>query len=221
MSRLSNLCLALLLFALSLVIFYWANAYVTKQIITGVAQWVDLKDYYWAVFILLVLVALCYMAYEESEWSKTVTISLFVATVLAFAAMSMETILPPLSRWTANFINTSSTESIKLVGIPLVIGAGLMLFWFRLRWKSLYGWTEVLFACFIAWYQLPNLRLSDKEVMSAEGLSKYALPLVSASIYLIVRGLDNVHKGRTENREWADKFEKIFDKVRDIANTKL
>lgn len=76
-----------------------------------------------------------------------------------------------------------------LLAEVFVIVAGILLFWFRLRHRSFYGLTEALVGLSIAAQKVhqqgfQNLPRTD-----------VALVLLTASVYLFVRGLDNVHQG--------------------------
>lgn len=72
----------------------------------------------------------------------------------------------------------------------LVLAFGSMLFYFRLRLRSVYGATEALVGIFIGMQRL----LGSSTNPTGLNLDLF-LPLLTASVYLVVRGFDNVHKG--------------------------
>jgi hypothetical protein len=88
-----------------------------------------------------------------------------------------------------------STLSWRAVAASLlVLATGSLLFYFRLHYRSLYGATEALVGVLVAM----------QRVLSTPGGSPRLdvdlfLPLLTASIYLVVRGFDNVHQGLTKD----------------------
>ncbi|WP_386071336.1 hypothetical protein ACFJIW_12075 [Tahibacter sp. UC22_41] len=76
-----------------------------------------------------------------------------------------------------------------VVGV-ITLYFGGMLFLFRLRRRGIYGLTEVLSGVLIAGYRF----------VSDGGMSDPALFLVilTAGVYLVVRGIDNIHQGLTK-----------------------
>lgn len=90
------------------------------------------------------------------------------------------------AEWRATLLTGSAELAI------LIIAA--LLFRFRLRWRACYGVTEALVGLLIAPQKLHNL-----------GGTSLMLALLTASVYLVVRGFDNVHQGLTkEPRDaWA------------------
>jgi hypothetical protein len=70
---------------------------------------------------------------------------------------------------------------------------GTMLFWFRLRHRSAYGITEALVGLYIAAQKVQQLSQAAGQT-KPPGVD-LAFALLTASVYLVVRGLDNVHQG--------------------------
>jgi hypothetical protein len=68
------------------------------------------------------------------------------------------------------------------------------LFYFRLRVRSVYGLTEVVVGIGMACSKLCPFGLQES-VANSIGNRSFLVPMLTASIYLIVRGLDNVHQG--------------------------
>jgi hypothetical protein len=157
--------------------------------------------------------------YSKSGFLKTVAYVFLVFPLAPFVA-TLVWALPHIAHALTYLIVQSTNQSIKGVGIIVVVILGIACFIFRLRWQWLYGLTEIVFAGCVAWIQLPSLRLNDSSI-TPHKISEFALPLVSASIYLIVRGLDNMHKGRTENRKWADYVANILRPLRDRMRLRL
>jgi hypothetical protein len=72
--------------------------------------------------------------------------------------------------------------------IPVVMGS--MLFYFRLRYRSVYGLSEALVGVFVSVYRMSN-RSTDADSISPD----FVLAILTASVYLVVRGFDNIHQG--------------------------
>lgn len=74
------------------------------------------------------------------------------------------------------------------VAITAVVALGFFIF--RLRFRVMYGASEALAGLSIAWYQASN--------HASTGLpssSEFYIAILTAGIYLVVRGLDNMHQG--------------------------
>jgi hypothetical protein len=78
----------------------------------------------------------------------------------------------------------------SLVVAVLVMATGLVLFWFRLVARACYGAVEVLVGIYVAASQVqqvaPGVPVTQTSVL---------LALLTAGVYLVVRGLDNIHQG--------------------------
>jgi hypothetical protein len=74
------------------------------------------------------------------------------------------------------------------------LGVGAVLFFVRLRYRSIYGLTEVSAGMFIAAF-----RFSVMESVSALADPNVLIFLLTAGVYLVVRGLDNIHQGLTKD----------------------
>ena len=89
-----------------------------------------------------------------------------------------------------------SPKITKEWSIPIVLGitvsVGFFLFYFRLRARSIYGLTEAIVGLAIA--------MQKTSIENSEELTKssFYLAILTASIYLFVRGLDNIHQGMTK-----------------------
>ena len=77
------------------------------------------------------------------------------------------------------------------IGATLILGAGLFLF--RLKLRAIYGVTEATVGLAVAAH-----RVSIESSAAAQDPAFY-LALLTAGVYLVVRGLDNVHQGFTKD----------------------
>jgi len=73
----------------------------------------------------------------------------------------------------------------------LVLGA--VLFYVRLKVRAVYGVIEVAVGVLVA---VVNVIDSPPKVLPTD--PSFVLPMLTASVYLVVRGLDNVHQGSEE-----------------------
>lgn len=92
-----------------------------------------------------------------------------------------------LLRW------ASVTTSRKLLGMSGLFSVGLAFYWLRSRHRLFYAWTEITFAITGMWLGLESASTS-------RGAS---LSLAMGSVYLLVRGFDNVAVGRKQD---ADRY---------------
>jgi hypothetical protein len=85
-----------------------------------------------------------------------------------------------------------SREWAIILAVVLTIILGFSLFFFRLKFRSIYGFTEALV----------GLGVAVQKVSSENSLeitnSSFYLAILTASVYLFVRGLDNIHQGLTK-----------------------
>ena len=81
---------------------------------------------------------------------------------------------------------------VIFVGI-LVLLTGIILFLFRLKARFFFGLSEVLFGFLVALWKIPEN--SDPITWNLD----IVFVMLTASIFLIVRGLDNMHAGLTSS----------------------
>lgn len=94
-----------------------------------------------------------------------------------------------LLRWLQGGTFRPGTGSAAVVAILAGL-AGLTLFWFRLRMRALYGLSEVAAGLSIAAW-----RGFNQAGAGVPGSAEFYVAILTASIYLVVRGLDNVYQG--------------------------
>ncbi|WP_454909268.1 hypothetical protein [Variovorax gossypii] len=95
-------------------------------------------------------------------------------------------------RLTYEWLSDPATNKVQASWLVclLAISIGFMLWWFRLKARCCYGAVEVFVGMCVAVFQTqavaPGVAVLDRNVL---------LALLTAAVYLIVRGLDNVHQG--------------------------
>ncbi|MDB5825668.1 MAG: hypothetical protein JWR21_4372 [Herminiimonas sp.] len=77
----------------------------------------------------------------------------------------------------------NATKAALITMITLASGVGL--FWFRLSFRLLYGFSEALVGVLVAGHRITT---------SLSSVDLY-LAILTAGVYLVVRGLDNMHIG--------------------------
>lgn len=109
-----------------------------------------------------------------------------ISIILGFVYYCVWVLLKDTYFW----ILTPGTSPIKAVFIVVIftLGSGILLFYFRLRCRSIYGIHEALVGLMIAAHR------SISEISTADKTGFY-LALLTACVYLVVRGLDNIHQG--------------------------
>jgi hypothetical protein len=81
----------------------------------------------------------------------------------------------------------------KTIVVPLsVFVFGSILYYCRFRFRSLYGLTEVLIGVVVAVSRVSTISDAGSAIRA-----DFLLALLTAGVYLVVRGFDNVHQGVT------------------------
>lgn len=82
-------------------------------------------------------------------------------------------------------------EKALLTGGLLALAGGAVLFAFRLKYRSVYGLSEATVGTLIAAQRFsdPSAQLTD---------ASFFMVFLTAGVYLVVRGLDNMHQGLTK-----------------------
>jgi len=85
----------------------------------------------------------------------------------------------------------STAEAALAAGtLTVILGGGL--FWFRLHLRSIYGLSEAIIGIVVA-----TQRVTIESSTAAKDPAFY-LAMLTAGVYLVVRGLDNIHQGLTK-----------------------
>lgn len=82
------------------------------------------------------------------------------------------------------------------IGAAVIVVIGLAFFWFRLRARFAYGISEALAGIAFAVY-----RLSSEPVSELPTNDDFYFAMLTAGVYLIVRGLDNMHVGWKDQKD--------------------
>jgi hypothetical protein len=96
----------------------------------------------------------------------------------------------------------------------LAMVAGLALFWLRLRVRLVYGLSEVMVGLAIAAW-----RGYGETTSGVPSTPEFYLAILTASIYLVVRGLDNMHQALQAGSDPAFNFVKKYVNSPDVTVT--
>lgn len=122
---------------------------------------------------------------SEHVWmAATLPFAFYVAAALYYAVGAS---IKDAYFWLQALDLTRNGKIALAVGITLV--AGLVLFVFRLKLRSTYGLTEALVGLVVAGSRVS----SDIDKLGSD--PALYLTVLTAGVYLVVRGLDNVHQG--------------------------
>ncbi|MDP1634927.1 MAG: hypothetical protein Q8L69_09630 [Gallionellaceae bacterium] len=83
---------------------------------------------------------------------------------------------------------TNQTQFMVVTGL-MSITAGCLLFWFRLKQRFLYGLTETCVGVIVGMH-----RVTLEQWTGVPKNTGFYIALLTAGIYLVVRGLDNMHQ---------------------------
>jgi hypothetical protein len=86
------------------------------------------------------------------------------------------------------------TQSAFIIS-SLVLLVGSILFYIRLKFRFVYGASEVIVGLYVAFEKIHGAPLP---VLTLENIEPVALVILTGAIYLVVRGLDNAHQGMTK-----------------------
>jgi len=99
---------------------------------------------------------------------------------------------------------------MAVIGIFVTVCLGLFFYWLRCRWQLVYGLVELVVALaviILTFYPQTNYLLQEAgPPWWGWFLSKSVG--ISAGIYVMVRGLDNIHNGLPP--KWRCKWDRIF-----------
>ena len=132
----------------------------------------------------------------------------FLSLFFAFQAYVYVVVFGDLGRWALQVRLGSSLSwsgvfaaIVAMLGVVVISG---LLFWFRLRRRSFYGVTEALIGLMMS-----AVKVNEPHDSLGPG---FLLAILTASVYLIVRGLDNVHQGMVKDPK-DEKFLSLAERV--------
>lgn len=120
---------------------------------------------------------------------------LIIALPFAFILGSIEyysmfVTLKDIFLWIKSPSFSGNGKVICIALLTLALGAGL--FYFRLKLRACYGMTEAVVGLIVATNKIPT---EAQDITNPE----FYLAILTASLYLVVRGFDNIHQGLTKD----------------------
>lgn len=133
-----------------------------------------------------------------------VVITLSTAVVLPIVWISMAALVILLSAGLTRIV----LEANEVQAVLIVLGGGAALYAFRSHLRSCYGFTEV-----VAGLAIGTLRYTTE---NPQHDANWALGILTAGIYLVVRGLDNLFTG-LEDDPVAKRTRVLLQRAREFA----
>lgn len=121
-----------------------------------------------------------------------VAVSLVLGVVLYSAAVSTV----DLSDWVLSLKPSENRQQFIGLAAAGILMLGGLFFWIRLKARFTYGLVEASMGVVVAVH-----RLSAEKQVGLPTDSGFYLAMLTAGIYLVVRGLDNMHQGWREAKD--------------------
>jgi hypothetical protein len=88
-------------------------------------------------------------------------------------------------------VDPNKQDQFTVVAGLMVVSGGGLLYWFRLKQRFLYGLTEAIAGVLVGMH-----RVSLEQWSGVPKSTGFYLALLTAGIYLVVRGIDNMHQAQ-------------------------
>ena len=184
--------------AAPLVVWAWVHAIRHRTL----GEIVHYSTYISVPLVVVLLVALI-VVWRRTKFRKPATSDLWIVGALGFLCIgagfgyyAVGVSLKDAYGWWQT-TRVAPVPVIGVVGVVLATGVlGGALFYFRLRLRSVYGFTEIVIGLVIAGQKMAEyLSLNTWPKVDSD----LFLTLLTAGVYLVVRGMDNVHQGATKD----------------------
>ncbi|MBK9284048.1 MAG: hypothetical protein IPM51_06970 [Sphingobacteriaceae bacterium] len=167
-------------------IIYCLNARTWEEIIKYVSY---VASGLFIVFFLIIVTSVLRSGITKNDFKSFVYALPLVILLLFFMGLSNYSLfvgIKDIFLWIMS-PSLSKTSTVILTSI-FTLGLGSALFYFRLRMRTIYGLTEAAIGIVVA----GNRALSQIDQFVS---TDFYLAILTASVYLIVRGFDNIHQG--------------------------
>lgn len=130
---------------------------------------------------------------QVSFWKKLFLLGNLIPGALVFGALyySLAASAYDFVKWLIQQWDQPYTGPFLVSAAVLLAGMGL--YWFRVRFRAVYGLTEVLVGISVASYKYIEASKGAHPTVSAN--PSLLIALLTAGVYLVVRGLDNMQQG--------------------------
>jgi hypothetical protein len=163
------------------------------------------------VLLLLILLSVIARALDMSVWELLLGIG-----IICFVLLFIFVILLLLGNLIIYFLTQRQTFNAGLIFCLLALIVGGILYFFRCWKRQLYGLSEIIVALILIYFTIYKASGSEprsfNELLQGDSLS--IILALASSIYIIVRGLDNIGRESLEKagmtllnkyRSWASK----------------
>ncbi len=175
--------------------------------------WADIWEYSLLISAVFTIIALAAILLDKrrigKSWLFTIGMAVFIiapaligGVFIGLLYYSIGVAIKDLFLWGIDHV-TDGTWGPIIVSL-LTLTAGTVLFFFRLRFRCVYGLSEAVVGILIAQHKIADYS-------TTQASSDFYIAFLTASIYLVVRGFDNVHQGFTKDpivkamRKWLRK----------------
>lgn len=126
-------------------------------------------------------------------WVKVFLLCNLVPGTVVFGALyySLAASAYDFAKWLIQQWDQPYTGPFLVSAAVFLVGGGL--FWFRVLCRAAYGLTEVLVGISVASYKYVEASAGSHSTVSLD--PNLLIALLTAGVYLVVRGLDNVQQG--------------------------
>ncbi len=148
-----------------------------------------------AVFVIFSVIMIVLAFQGKVDKPRKGDLVMYLATIIAIFLIgpiyySVGASIKDLYLWIQSPQVPKSGAIIMILAITSILG--VILFYFRLRARSIYGITEAGIGLTVAAYKVAS---EDSQTLAT---TNFYLVILTASVYLVVRGLDNIHQGLTK-----------------------
>lgn len=136
-----------------------------------------------------------FYAYRESinvvqRYANLIALASAPVAGAAFTAFYFALFVPPWDMFSWLYAHSTATTGSILLTSAATLLTGTVLFYFRLKARTFYGLTEAVAGVSIAGFKA--LEIGE---FNALANPNFYLVVLTAGVYLVVRGLDNMHQG--------------------------
>lgn len=162
--------------------------------------WEEIFKYSTYVAAVLASLALILLAYNiisswgknKSDWRSSFLLVLVFAVGICVGAITYYSIFVAIKDFALWIISPSlSKTSAAILSVIVTLTIGLLLFYFRLKARAIYGLTEATVGLIVSVQRVIH---EPEQIITPE----FYFAILTAAIYLFVRGVDNIHQGLTK-----------------------
>jgi hypothetical protein len=137
---------------------------------------------------------------KRSRWSRAkghTLVTVVSVPILSVGFYVLGVSLYDLFRWARSFVIVASygPARIRILVALSSLGIGAICYAVRSRYRTCYGITEIIIGVLVALSKTSENSTNFNQLEVTQVSSTFALAVLTASVYLIVRGFDNLAQG--------------------------